>query len=436
MRQRTDLERGKMFSPEYLNDLVESTHAAATEYNLYLTNKVIDSIVNLFEYNGKIEISPSNQHRIKLLNESGILVSDIEKEIEKRLPSLNKKIKEAFYQAGYDINEDINKSVSNMVDADKELKDFVGKAPRLENLTENEKKILDAAYKRTNGEIRNLTNTTAKDINQQFMKSCDAAWWKSTHGVDPATAIREAINEVSRYGANVTYASGKKISVEAAVRMCVLTGINQANAEITLSVCASAGVKNVLVSSHIGARYTDKIEPANHESWQGKVYSVSDKLLEKFGYTEKEEKKNIFGKIKEFFQKFRKKESYEDFETVTGYGTIEGLCGINCRHTFQPFYPGMTNKQTQYDSEKSNKKYNLYQKQRSIERKIRETKKRLFEIRHSIKTAKSENLIAKLKDDEAKVKALFDKQNAEYTSFCSQNGLKRNEDRLYVGKSE
>ena len=136
-----------MFTPEYLNELVESSHAAASEFNMYLTNKVIDSIVNLFESEGEIKIIPSNRQRLKLLNEqSGILVSDIEKEIRKRLPGVESKIREAFLKAGYEINEDINKSVADMVEADKELKDFVGKAPRLEHLTENEKKLLDAAY--------------------------------------------------------------------------------------------------------------------------------------------------------------------------------------------------------------------------------------------------------------------------------------------------
>ena len=292
-----------MFTPEYLNELVESSHAAASEFNMYLTNKVIDSIVNLFESEGEIKIIPSNVQRLKLLNEqSGILVSDIEKEIRKRLPGVESKIREAFLKAGYEINEDINKSVADMVESDKELKSFVGKAPRLEHLTESEKKLLDAAYKRTSGEIRNLTRTTAADLNQQFAKSCDAAWWKATHGVDRNTAIREAISEVSKYGTHVIYRrNGKerKMTVEAATRMCVLTGINQANAEITLSHCADIGMRTVLVSSHVGARYTDHDEPANHQSWQGKVYSLSDKLLKDFGYTDP--KKNVFGKIKDFF---------------------------------------------------------------------------------------------------------------------------------------
>ena len=432
-----------MFTPEYLNDLVESTSAAATDFNMYLTNKVIDSVINLFEKDGKLEIIPSNQHRIKLLKQSGILVSDIEKEIKKRLPGLDKKVREAFYRAGYDINEDINKSVSDMVESDQELKSFVGKAPRLENLTDNEKKILDAAYKRTNGEIKNLTKTTAADINQQFLKSCDSAWWKANHGVDTATAIREAIDEVSAYGSHVIYRrkdkkSGlikeRKLSVESAVRMCVLTGINQANAEVTLSLCAEMGVKNVLVSSHLGARYTDKIEPANHESWQGKPYTLSDKLLKEFGYVE-QENRSIFAKIKEFFQKFRREQTYEDFETVTGYGSIEGACGINCRHTFVLLYPGMKNNQKQYSTEENKKAYDLSQKKRAMERQIRDTKKRIFEMRHAIKAASDEKLIAELKSKETEIKRLFDKQNSAYSAFCGQNGLRRSEDRLYVSNS-
>ncbi|MCM1200248.1 MAG: phage minor capsid protein [Lachnospiraceae bacterium] len=425
-----------MFTPEHLNELVEKSHAAATEFNMYLTNKVIDSMVNLFEQHGEIKIIPSNRQRLKLLNEqSGILVSDIEKEIRKRLPGLEKKIRAAFLNAGYEINEDINKSVADMVNADKELKAFVGEAPRLKHLTESEKSLLDAAYKRTRGEIRNLTKTTAADLNQQFMKSCDSAWWKATHGVDKNTAIREAINEVSKYGTHVIYRKNgkeRKMTVEAATRMCVLTGINQANAEITLSHCADIGIKTVLVSSHIGARYTDHDEPANHMSWQGKVYSLSDKLLKEFGYTEL--KKNVFGKIKEFFQKFRKKETYPDFETVTGYGTITGLCGVNCRHTFHPFDPKHnSNPYKDYDNEESKQKYDLSQKQRVMERRIRETKKRLYNIRHSIKSLTDEKQIAAMKLEEAEVKKLFERQFVEYEAFCKQNGLRIDQERLYVG---
>lgn len=427
-----------MFTPEYLNGLVESTDEAATEFSMYVTCKVIDSIVGLFEHNGKIEIAPTNRQRLKLLNEqSGILVSDIEKEIRKRLPAVERKIREAFLKAGYEINEDINKSVADMVESDKELKSFVGKAPRIEHLTESEKKLLDAAYKRTKGEIRNLTHTTAADLNQQFMKSCDAAWWKATHGVDRNTALREAISEVSRYGSHVVYRrNGKerRLTVESAVRMCVLTGMNQANAEITLTECANAGLRTVLVSSHIGARYTDHDEPANHQSWQGKVYSISDSLLKKMGY--EEPKKNLWGKIKEFFQKLKKQEKYPDLVEVTGYGTVEGLCGANCRHTMHMHYPGNSNPYKDFDNEENKQKYDLYQKQRSMERRIRETKKRMYATKHAIKALSDKEAIAEMKAELAQIKALFDKQFGEYERFCKQNGLRIDQERLYVGNQK
>jgi hypothetical protein len=431
-----------MLTPEYLDELVESTSTAASEFNMYLTNKVIDSVIAQFEFNGKIAISPSSKHYIDLMKRSGILIEDIEREIEKRLPGLDKKIKDAFYQAGYEINENINKMVSDMVEGDKELKNYINKAPRLENLTEDEKKILNAAYKRTNGEIRNLTKTTAANINSQFVKSCDSAWWKSTHGISPATAIREAIDEVSKHGATIIYKNketGKerRMSVESAVRMCVMTGLNQSNSEITLSACANAGIKNVLVSSHLGARYTNKIEPANHMSWQGKIYTLSDKLIKKYGGTEQIKSKNtlanIFNKLKSWFDK-NKESRYEDFETVTGYGTITGLSGINCRHTFFPFYKGMKNNQPQYDSEENKQAYDISQKKRAYERKIRESKKKLFEVKHALKIVNDDKLKEELNQSKETIENEFNKYNGQYTAFCLENGQKRNEDRLYVGK--
>ena len=33
---------------------------------------------------------------------------------------------------------------------------------------------------------------------------------------------------------------------------------------------------------------------------------------------------------------------YPDFIESTGYSDVAGLCGANCRHSFMPFYPGIT----------------------------------------------------------------------------------------------
>ncbi len=100
-------------------------------------------------------------------------------------------------------------------------------------------------------------------------------------------------------------------------------------------------------SAHIGAR------PA-HQAWQGKIFSRS-------------------GTSKQ----------YPDFVLSTGYGTGAGLMGWNCRHSFYPFFEGISENaysQAELDSYagktvmyngKEIPIYDATQMQRGIERKIR-----------------------------------------------------------------
>ena len=52
-----------------------------------------------------------------------------------------------------------------------------------------------------------------------------------------------------------------------------------------------------------------------------------------------------------------------------------GLCGVNCRHRFFPYFEGTTPSFEQYDEEANKKAYDLTQEQRAIERKIRKAKR-------------------------------------------------------------
>ena len=78
----------------------------------------------------------------------------------------------------------------------------------------------------------------------------------------------------------------------------------------------------------------------------------------------------------------------------------------------------------------------LFQKQRAMERRIRDTKKRMYNIKHSIKILHDENAISAMKEELSEVKALFDRQFGEYESFCKQNGLHIDQERLYVGNQK
>lgn len=85
---------------------------------------------------------------------------------------------------------------------------------------------LSAGLRQTQGLFTNLTRTTALDSGERFRAVLDRAWLQvSTGGFDANTAIRNAIKELTRQGlTTVDYASGRTMSVEAAVRMNVVTG--------------------------------------------------------------------------------------------------------------------------------------------------------------------------------------------------------------------
>jgi hypothetical protein len=157
-------------------------------------------------------------------------------------------------------------------------------------------------------------------------------------------AVKRSVREMGKKGAFVNYVSKNgtwtKTSLEVAVRRDVVTSVNQASAEMTKSRCEENELDLVEVTSHVGAR-------PDHARWQGKVYSLN-------------------GKTK----------GYQTLEAATGYGTAEGLAGPNCRHSFYPYYPGLS-KQNQDDVKlRENKEvYQATQKQRYLERNIRSAKR-------------------------------------------------------------
>jgi hypothetical protein len=79
--------------------------------------------------------------------------------------------------------------------------------------------------------------------------------------------------------------------------------------------------------------------------------------------------------------------NYQNFKQVTGYGTGPGLCGWNCRHSFFPFFEGLSDpayspdKLREYNDKKvtyNGAEMSLYdatQQQRHIERQIRRWKR-------------------------------------------------------------
>lgn len=163
------------------------------------------------------------------------------------------------------------------------------------NLSPVMAEVLAAGLRRTNGQLVNLTRTTALSARQAFESAADLAYMQITSGAfDYDSAIRQAVTELAADGLRVIHYSGKRDLLDVAVRRAVLTGVNQTVGDMQIARADEMGCDLVQVSAHVGAR-------PSHAVWQGKIFSRS-------GTHPK----------------------YPDFVTSTGYGTGPGLCGWNC----------------------------------------------------------------------------------------------------------
>ncbi len=261
--------------------------------------------------------------------------------------------------------------------------------------------ILKEGIDKTNNLFANLTQTTVKATSRQIEIALDNAYMQITSGAfDRTTAITNAVKFLSGNGIAAFEYKNSFNYLESAVRRAILTGVNQTCCKMQIARADEMGSDLIEVTAHAGARTGDGI--ADHAFWQGKVYSRS-------GNSKK----------------------YPDFISSTGYGSILGLGGVNCRHNFFPFIEGIS-KRAYTDEQLEDYKgenytyngedlteYEATQKQRQIERNIRKYKREYVALKE-----------ARLPTDEAEAYIL--KWQKIQSSFINQTGLKRQRDREKV----
>lgn len=433
-----------MITPEYLEKVADAFEVSVAELNEYLTKNIVKQIITTFDKIGDVQMLPSSISDFHKLIDLGNSITEIQTVIEEYLPQIQKEVKKVFEESAKELSKDLwkeAKAIIRTVDPDgkvisKPIDNFensgLPKEAKDLKLTKPEIRQLETAYRRTNGEVYNLTRSTAERAQRAYFKACDTAYNKTKAGVSMNKAIEEAISEVASNGMDtVEYPTGHTDRMEVAIARAIRTGMNQANANIVLTRNAEMGVNYVLVSEHWGARVTGTEDYRDHSWWQGQVYSVNwrsinenynGETLKQFADMAKEGDKRFpfLKETREYLQKNDKyKDRFPDFESVTGYGDILGLCGVNCRHTFSPFYPGAQKipERNVDDDEKNEKMYENSQRQRILERRIRKTKREVAAL--------------KLLQTEEGQKALKRKENLlyrqldTYNDFCRENNLSR-----------
>lgn len=192
---------------------------------------------------------------------------------------------------------------------------------------------------------------------QAFLSaSVEAITRVNTGTMTTERALHSAVRKLEREGIPIiTYQNASTgivtvaNKVDVAVRRHIRTQIAQDGARMTLERMERGEVTLVEVSSHEDSR-------PSHAAWQGQVYSLRGEV-------------EIDG------------HKYADFYEATRYGSVDGLLGANCRHSFGPYRHGAPRTYEQNPQHPSglegSEVYELEQQQRYLERRIREAKREL-----------------------------------------------------------
>lgn len=289
--------------------------------------------------------------------------------------------------------------------------------------------VMNAEYQKSFTELQNLTRTTMEKSQQDLINMMDEAEMRVSSGVQSYSAATcDILDRYAGQGAKVRYPTGTELSLEAAVRMCVVTSMNQTAAQVTNQYIAETRTNYVLTSAHLGARVKREGQPdlAGHDLWQGRVFCIQGSepdipnLLNSTGY---------------------------DIDPVTGQGKVVnplGLHGYNCRHGHKPWDKRLRNPWRDQDgnlldgngdlitSERNRKCYELQQKQRAYERAVRKTKRELLIKQTEIDGIAETDVKSILQEDYDKLASKLQKQNKAYNGFCEQNNLQKQYDRIKV----
>ena len=317
-----------------------------------MSGQVVDPIVEFLIEDIARRVSEAGQltgtasYQVWQAQKMGLSQKELKKELQKRLKVSQAQVEQLLTQAaetGYDF--DISRFPT--VDA----------LPFAENT--GLQQILDATVKLAQDDLTNVTQTIGfitpdgkcEGLTKAYQKTCDFAFQKVVNGAqDYTSAIRDATRQLAEKGIRtIDYESGVHTSLEAAVRRNIMGGLGLMNEQITQQNHDDLGCDGWEISAHGGCA-------PDHEPIQGKQYSDA-----------------AFTRLNN--------------SLVRRIGTL------NCGHSAMPIIMGVND--PQYTAEEleqfrqqnevgidfEGKHYTLYeatQRQRSLERSIRKTKRKIL----------------------------------------------------------
>ena len=380
-------------SPQYLDKLPEPVIKLMSE----LQDEIISDICRRITKANFL--TPTAEWQLIKANQLTLSSQEVKKRIAQKLKVQEKTVKELYTDA-----------VKTAIAEDRQIYEFAlddgilseNYREKLTNYTRSKafSNALNRGLKNTNGLMRNLTNSAAAAANSQLAEALDLAYLKVTSGAfTPEQAVFDAVKKLGADGLKaVKYPSGHTDQLDVAVRRAIVTAVGKTCGDMQLDLAKEMDSRLVEVDSHLGAR-------PSHAEWQGQVYSL-DKDDPKYPY----------------------------FYDATGYGTGEGLCGWNCRHSFYPYFEGLSERASipDFTQEENARVYEDTQKQRSYERAIRKSKRELAALDGARSATDDPALKEKLDREFARKSATLKNREANLNEHLKNTGLLPDSSRVRV----
>ena len=349
-------------------------------------------------------VSEASKHQLEVLQAAGLLYDDIVQLIADRTDACTAQVKALFEDAGV-----------QTVAIDNSLHEAAGALPIDIRQDSSTRQVLEAGYKKTLGTMQNLVSTTATQTQTAFIQTCDRIYMQVSSGAfSYQEAIMNALRALADTGAEVVYPIKHKDRMDVAVRRCVLTGVSQTAAAVSLRQAEDAGCYLMEIIAHSGAR-------PDHAEWQGQLVTITGKDA---------------GKIIDGLRVFTLSE--------IGYGSGEGFKGWNCRHNWHAYYPGFsTPNYTQEELKKLDEpcisyngklytEYEVSQMQRAQERRVRAWKRRCVTAQEGVNSATDEATRATAQAEFDRSARYLKNNEAKLKDFCRQTGQDRDRFREQV----
>lgn len=342
------------------------------------------------------EITSTADWQINRLRILGYSSEDIEQEIKK---TLNASYPEMFELYDKVINWEYvrNKDIYEQINAEYIPFEENG---QLKQITEA---IIDQSF----DDLENVTNSLGfyldygngkkvlTPLSQVYTKYLDAACYDIVTGAfDYNSVLRRVVTQLTNSGLRqIDYSSGRANRVDVAARRAVMTAVSQIAGKISEYNAQKLGTEYFEVEWHAGARPT-------HAVWQGRVWSK------------------------------------EQLYSVCGLGTVTGLLGVNCYHTYHLFFPGLSERNWTDDwLEEQNRKENEPREFLGKEYTLYEAKQRQRQMETAMRAQREKVKLLQAggadQDEVILHKAKYQGQLNEYSRFCRKMSLTEERERIY-----